>query len=88
MDECPKWTERTQPAPSGPAGCRAARSRDPKIPIIALTANVSREDRDAYLAAGMDDFLTKPIDENRLFEALQKTGERLQASSAKPADRH
>jgi PAS domain S-box-containing protein len=38
--------------------------------IIALTANALSEDRDACLAAGMDGFLTKPLDRERLAEVL------------------
>lgn len=35
--------------------------RNPEIPIIAITANVMPGDRDAALAAGMNDFIAKPI---------------------------
>ena len=38
--------------------------------IIALTANAFGEDREACLTAGMDDFLMKPIDRERLVEVL------------------
>jgi CheY-like chemotaxis protein len=40
-------------------------------PILALTANAYPEDREAALAAGMDGFLVKPLDAERLREAIQ-----------------
>jgi len=42
----------------------------PRTPIVALTANAFGEDRDACLAAGMDAFLVKPLDRERLGEIL------------------
>jgi CheY-like chemotaxis protein len=41
-----------------------------RTPIIALTANAFDEDRDACLKAGMDGFLAKPLDRERLEAAL------------------
>ena len=41
-----------------------------RIPIIALTANAASESREICLAAGMDDFLSKPINRTRLFASI------------------
>jgi CheY-like chemotaxis protein len=41
-----------------------------RLPIIALTANVRSADRAAAAAAGMDDFLTKPVRRTELLECL------------------
>ena len=38
---------------------------------MALTANAYAEDRDACLAAGMDGLLVKPLDRERLRDALE-----------------
>ena len=40
--------------------------------IIAMTANAMQDDREACLAAGMDDYVAKPISPDALAEALHK----------------
>jgi signal transduction histidine kinase len=62
------------PEMDGVAATRAirraeARGRRARTPIVALTANVMREQVESYLAAGMDDVVAKPID----FSALVST---------------
>jgi two-component system sensor histidine kinase/response regulator len=42
------------------------------IPIIAMTAHVVKGDRERCLEAGMDAYVSKPIDSDKLFEAIEK----------------
>ena len=46
--------------------------RDHAIPIIALTANAMKSDREQCLSAGMDDYVSKPISKHALAAAIEK----------------
>jgi CheY-like chemotaxis protein len=50
-------------------GAGGTRSR---VPIIALTAHAIASERDSYLSAGMDDYLTKPFEPHQLAELLDR----------------
>jgi len=60
------------PGMDGPATARSLRARGDETPIIALTANAFEEDRRACLEAGMNAFLTKPVDAASLKTALAR----------------
>jgi signal transduction histidine kinase/CheY-like chemotaxis protein len=64
------------PGLDGLAAARRIRALEggARTPIVALTANAFAEDREAALAAGMDDFLVKPLDRERLRRLLAEIG--------------
>ena len=63
------------PEMDGPDATRAIRALAPllsRIPIVALTANAMAADRERYLAAGMDDYVSKPFEIEALRDAIAR----------------
>jgi two-component system, sensor histidine kinase len=65
------------PVMDGPTAARAIRAAEaatgrPRIPIVALTANVMTQQLDTYLAAGMDGFVAKPIAVAELYAVIAR----------------
>ncbi len=71
------------PEMDGYEATREIRRRDAesrRIPIVAMTANAMTVDKERCLEAGMDDFLTKPIDEEELSAVMRKWIDRKDSS--------
>ncbi|NEP77080.1 MAG: response regulator [Okeania sp. SIO3B3] len=76
-------------------GLTATRNiRDPRssvldhdVPVVALTAHAIKGDRERFLSEGMNDYVTKPVDFQHLFDVLARLlpDKRLERTSPKPA---
>ena len=78
------------PEMDGPTATAIIRAREAgegrgRTPIVALTANAMDHQVSEYRAAGMDDFVAKPIEAGRLYEAIFAAAERAHAAAAKSA---
>jgi len=52
-----------------------------QLPIIAMTANVMEQHRREAMEAGFNDYLTKPIDQDLLYQALAKWGRKVESKA-------
>ena len=65
------------PVMDGYQACEALRAREaasgaPRLPVIALTAGVTEDDRQRCVAAGMDDYLSKPFTASQLRDMVER----------------
>ena len=58
------------PVMDGLQATQAIREQGDDIPIVALTANTAEEDREACITSGMDEFLSKPVNKEKLSAVL------------------
>jgi two-component system sensor histidine kinase/response regulator len=76
------------PEMDGPTAARAIRNLPgpaAHLPIVALTANALPGDRESYIAAGMSDYVSKPIDIAALHAALHRAATGIGVASPKDA---
>jgi two-component system, sensor histidine kinase len=59
-------------------------TKAPRIPIIALTANAMRGDKEKCIEAGMDDYLPKPFNRESLLAVVTRWSARLESQTKEP----
>jgi signal transduction histidine kinase/CheY-like chemotaxis protein len=66
------FMDNQMPKLSGRDATIEIRKFNQKVPIVALSANALKSEKEAFLEIGMNDVLTKPIDKAELLEVLEK----------------
>jgi len=64
--------DENMPIMNGIESTKKIRELNIKVPIIAVTANALKGDREKFLAAGMNDYISKPIDNDEFIKVLKK----------------
>ncbi len=62
------------PGMDGVETASALRMRGSRVPVVAVTAHAMKGDRERFLAAGMDGYVSKPIRPRDLYEAVEGVG--------------
>jgi signal transduction histidine kinase len=74
------------PVMDGLTATRAIRASGQRMPIVAMTANAMESARQKCLEAGMNEVLTKPIEPDQVWAALQRWTERVTPVASEAAD--
>ncbi len=61
------------PGMDGVEAARHIKSRHRSLPVIALTSYAMKGDRDRFLAAGFDDYISKPLDVSTFIDKINKS---------------
>jgi len=81
-----KLMEKNDVDPHPDSAFRIPTSDFKRVPIIAMTAHAIRGDRERCLEAGMDAYVSKPIDSDKLFEAIETLARKVENSKNAVAD--